>query len=150
MKNVLFAIACLACLSLTYAQPRTGEKKMKAQREMMSELEPEERATLKTKKMTLALDLSSRQQKGVQALNEEEELWREQMKQGRRAEKEGSEARPSKEERYVRQNQILDQQIAYQQKLREILDEEQYQQWKKLQARRWTGKKKMLRNGRSR
>ena len=150
MKNVLFAIACLACLSFTQAQHRTGGKKMKAQREMMSSLEPEERATLKTKKMTLALDLSSRQQKGVQTLNVEEELWREEMKESRRAARESSEAQPTKEERYVRHNQVLDQQIAYQQKLREILNEDQYQQWKKMRSRRWAGKKKMLRNGRSR
>ena len=150
MKKVLFAFALLGCLFQVQAQGRSAERKMKAQRHLMAELEPEQRATLKTKKMTLALDLTSKQQKGVQALNLEEELWREKMKQGRKEAMLASEAKPTKEERYLRQNQVLDQQIAYQQKLRNLLDEDQYQQWKKIKARSWAGKKKMLRNGRSR
>jgi len=150
MRKLLFGLALLGCISVTHAQGRRGMNQMKAQRQMMAQLEPTERATLKTKKMTLALDLTAKQQRGVQALNEEEALWQEEMKQSRKEAREASEAKPTKEERLKMRNLLLDQQIAYQQKLRNILDDDQYQQWKKSRARSHAGKKKMLRNGRSR
>ena len=150
MRKVIIALVLLGSITAVQAQGRQGMKKMKAQRQMLSDLAPEERATLKTKKMTLALDLTAKQQRGVQALNEEQARWNEKMKENRKEARESSETRPSAEERYQRQNQVLDQQIAYQQQLRELLDEDQYLRWKKLKARSMAGKRRMLRNGRSR
>lgn len=150
MRKLLFGLALLGCISIANAQGRRGMNHLKAQRQMMAELEPTERATLKTKKMTLALDLTAKQQRGVQALNEDEALWQEEMKQRRKEAREASEAKPTKEDRLKMRNLLLDQQIAYQQKLRDLLDEDQYQQWKKAKSRSHAGKKKMLKNGRSR
>ena len=150
MRKVIIALVLLGSFSAVQAQGHQAMKKMKAQRQMLSELAPEERATLKTKKMTLALDLTAKQQRGVQALNEEEARWKQEMMETRKESRESSETRSSAEERYKRQNQVLDQQIAYQQQLRELLDEDQYLRWKKLKARSMAGKRRMLRNGRSR
>lgn len=150
MRKVIIALVLLGSFSAVQAQGHQAMKKMKAQRQMLSELAPEERATLKTKKMTLALDLTAKQQRGVQALNEEEARWKQEMMETRKEARESSETRSSAEERYKRQNQVLDQQIAYQQQLRELLDEDQYLRWKKIRARSVAGKRSMLRKGRSR
>ena len=150
MRKVIIALVLLGSFSAVQAQGHQAMKKMKAQRQMLSELAPEERATLKTKKMTLALDLTAKQQRGVQALNEEEACWKQEMMENRKEARESSETRSSAEERYKRQNQVLDQQIAYQQQLRELLDEDQYLRWKKIRARSVAGKRSMLRKGRSR
>ena len=141
MRKVIIALVLLGSFSAVQAQGRQGIKKMKAQRQMLSDLAPEERATLKTKKMTLALDLTAKQQRGVQALNEEEARWKQEMMETRKESRESSETRSSAEERYKRQNQVLDQQIAYQQQLRELLDEDQYLRWKKIRARSVAGKR---------
>lgn len=103
----------------------------------MKDMTPEQVATLKTKRMTLALDLSSAQQKEIQKLNFENAREREALMLERRAKKEkAEESKPSADERFDFQNERLDRMIAHKGKMKEILSEEQFQKWERLNHHR--------------
>lgn len=97
-------------------------------RSYMKDLTPEQMATLQTKKMTLALDLSKAQQSQLKKLfTENAKLRKEKMKM-RKAKKENG---TTSEERYAMQNQRLDHLIAQKSEMKKILSQEQYEKWEK-------------------
>ncbi len=103
----------------------------------MSDLSPEQMATLQTKKLTLALDLNEAQQKQVQQLHLEQA----QLRKAKRSEQGESEegetgARPTKEERYERHLSRLDAMMAHKAKMKSVLSAEQYEKWEKLNMHR--------------
>lgn len=99
-------------------------------RKAMANLEPEEIATLQTKKMTLRLDLTDAQQDDIYKINLENAKLRKAHMAERKARKESGEAtKPSKEERLARANKMLDHKIAMKAKMKNILNEEQYAKW---------------------
>ena len=98
----------------------------------MSDLTPEQMATLHTKKMTLALDLSKAQQIQVKKLFTENAKFRKGKMAMCKARKENdSMKKPTSEERYTMQNQRLDQMIAQKAEMKKILSQEQYEKWGK-------------------
>jgi len=114
-----------------------AQREGKSNRGEMKDLTPEQMATLQTKKMTLALDLSEAQQKQIQALNFENAKTRKAKMEERKVKKEADEAKkPTAEERYAMQNARLDARIAQKAKLKEILSQEQYDKWEKMAYRR--------------
>ncbi|PWL40459.1 hypothetical protein DKG77_06520 [Flagellimonas aquimarina] len=123
--------------------PRTG-KSAKA------DMTAAQIATLHTKKLTLALDLSQGQQKQVMQISLEEAEMRKTKHEEIRAKKEsGVWKKPTAEERFEIENARLDYQIAQHQKMKKVLSDEQYQTWKKLKLRKaMNGKKKMQEKGR--
>ncbi|AXG69761.1 hypothetical protein KORDIASMS9_01988 [Kordia sp. SMS9] len=145
MKNILYALAILLTLNVA-AQERPDYKgkdgKMKAQKEFLQSLTPAQMATLQTKKMTLALDLTERQQTKILALQTKTATERKADMEARKAMKEKGE-KPTDEERFQMMNERLDAKIAYKQSIKEILTSEQYERWEKMQAQRAKGKKKM-------
>ena len=102
-------------------------------------------ATLQTKHMTLALDLTEAQQEKVMELNLEEAKIRKARWDEMQALKEsGDWKKPTDEERLARQNERLDNQIAFQAKMKEVLNEKQYDDWKEMRKHKaMHGKKKM-------
>ncbi|SNY92220.1 hypothetical protein [Flagellimonas pacifica] len=110
----------------------------------------EQMATLKTKKLTLALDLTKAQQTKVMDINLDLAEYRKAKFAKIQAKKESGEwKRPTSDERFAFENARLDHQIAHQQKMKEVLTKEQYQTWKKLRSRKgMNGKKKMQEKGR--
>ncbi len=131
MKKAIWAIALLIG-ALGMAQ-----EEGKSNRGAMKDLTPEQMATLQTKKMTLALDLSEAQQSQIQALNLENAKTRKAKMEERKAKKEAGEAKkPTSEERYAIQNARLDQMIAQKAEMKKILSEEQYDKWEKMAHRR--------------
>jgi hypothetical protein len=103
----------------------------------MKDLTPEQMATLQTKKMTLALDLTEAQQAQVKALHLENAKMRKTKMEERKAQKEEGEAKkPTSEERYAMTNARLDHQIAQKAELKSILSDEQYAQWEKMDHRK--------------
>ncbi|NNK88158.1 MAG: hypothetical protein HKO90_07725 [Flavobacteriaceae bacterium] len=132
MKTLLIWALVLSTLTVT-AQQRgqfkrgpEGPGKM----EMMQDLNPEESAILKTKRMTLDLDLSDSQYDKIYQIH----LKNAQHRQARMAEikkqqDEGTWTRPSKEERFKMMNERLDKQIATKKELKNILDDEQFERW---------------------
>ncbi len=116
----------------------------------MHDLTPEQMATLQTKKMTLALDLTTAQQSQMQALNLENAKMRQEKMAAFKAKKENGEMKErTSEERFAMQNERLDHQIAQKDKMKSILSEEQFQKWEKrdhrkgMHGHKMQGKKKM-------
>ncbi len=100
----------------------------------LNELSVEQVATLKTKKMTLALDLNERQQEQIMELNLENVAFRKnKMEEIQKKREAGELKKPTAEERYDMENARLDRMIAQQETLKKILNDEQYDLWKKMQ-----------------
>ena len=108
----------------------------------MKDMSPEQIAILKTKKMTLALDLSTAQQKEIQTLNLENAKERETLMLERKVKKEQAEqSKPSTDERFEFKNERLDRMIAQKGKMKQILSEEQFQKWERINHHRSSHRK---------
>ena len=118
----------------TMAQERSERRQ---HRGGMSDMTPEQIATLQTKKMTLALDLSEAQQSQIQALNLENAKARKAKMEERKASKEdGERKKPTSEERFAMQSARLDAQLAQKEEMKKILSEEQMAKWEKMKHRK--------------
>ena len=131
MKNIVLIAIAFLTLNATAQEHKKDKKRARA--EMMKDYTAEEQATLQTKKMTLALDLSEAQQKDIYALNLANAKERKAKMKEREAKK-GE--KPSKEERYKMQNEMLDKKIAMKKKMKQILNDEQFAKWEKMMQRR--------------
>ena len=107
----------------------------------MSDMTPEQIATLRTKKMALALDLSESQQSKVQKLNlENAALAKERMAERKAKKDRGDFQKPTADERYAIKNKMLDRALAEQDQMKQILDKDQFEKWQKMKAqskKRW-------------
>ncbi|SDM64748.1 DUF4890 domain-containing protein [Kriegella aquimaris] len=127
MKNVALVVLLLVGMT-AMAQKGKGNH-----RGAMKDLTPEQVATLQTKQMTLALDLSQAQQSKIQAVNlENAELRKTKMEERKAAKKEGDAKRPTSEERYAMKSEMLDHQIAQKAEMKKILSEDQFEKWTKM------------------
>ncbi|GMN07131.1 hypothetical protein MTsPCn5_25200 [Croceitalea sp. MTPC5] len=141
MKKVVLALAILVGFtSLAQRGVQKGPKERLAK-----DLTVEQLATLQTKKMALALDLTEEQMQQVMEFNKTNAEFRKTRMEEREAKREsGDFKRPTAEERFALENAKLDRQLAQQGKLKQILNDEQYQLWKKMSLRRYAhGKKRM-------
>ncbi|SIT12961.1 hypothetical protein SAMN05421766_11226 [Zobellia uliginosa] len=131
MKKIIVALVCMIGLT-AMAQREKGHN-----RDQMKDLTAEQIATLHTKKMTLALDLTSAQQEKIKAIHLEEAKARKAKHEERKAKKEeGERKRPTSEERFAMENAKLDKMIALKAEMKDILSAEQYEKWKKMQQHR--------------
>ncbi len=104
-----------------------GQKEGK-QRKVYEDFSTEQHAILQTKKMALELDLNDNQQKQLLDLNKK---WAE-VKAKKRAEmKSLNKEEMSSTDRFNHMNTMLDEKLAHQNELKKILDEDQYNSWKK-------------------
>ncbi len=145
MKKVLITMALLAGLT-GFAQHKGhhGPKK-----EAFNEMTVEQIATLKTKKMALALDLTEAQQQQVMELVlENVELRKAKMAEREEMKEKGERTKPTAEERYAMENARLDRMMAHQEQMKQILNDEQYDLWKKISLKKHMHSKK--RNAQSR
>lgn len=148
MKNIVYVLAIIFTLNVaaqegTEHTNRHERKEMKAKmkkgRKFMKDLTPEQIAELKTKKLTLALDLSDDQQQRVLALNTEMAKAKKEKIAAHKVKMEKKE-KPTSDEKYAMMNDHLNAMIAYKKSMKQILSQEQYERWEKMQARK--GKKK--------
>lgn len=98
----------------------------------MTDFTPEQNAVLQTKKMTLALDLNSTQQKQILDLNKKRAVERKKKMDSRKAMM-SSDGKPSSEERFNMMNEMLDYQLVHQNQMKSILKSDQYSKWKETQ-----------------
>lgn len=123
----------------------TAQKdEMRGRQHAMKDLSPEQIATLQTKKMTLALDLSEAQQTKMKSLLASNAAARKAKMEAHKAQKESKEKMTS-QEKYALQNERLDHKIAQKQEMKALLTEAQYTKWEKMQHRKGKhrkGKKK--------
>lgn len=112
-------------------------------RKQALDMTPEQMATLKTKKMTLALDLTDKQHNEVYAVNLEYAKIRKAKMVERKAIRESGEKEElTAELLYARKNEKLDNMIAHKRKMKNILSEEQYEKWEKMYRRKGMHHKK--------
>ncbi|MGM5468647.1 hypothetical protein ACS386_00075 [Flavobacteriaceae bacterium LMO-SS05] len=152
MKKVLIILLALVTLQVTAQDKKKALHKDGSgdRMEALKDLSPEEMATLQTKKMTLHLDLTVDQQKKIQALNLNEAKLRKTKMDERRAMRERGEKKTlTKEEKLNMMNSRLDHQIARKQKMKSILNAEQYTKWEASQGKmehRREGKHQMMKH----
>ncbi|WP_350287864.1 hypothetical protein [uncultured Croceitalea sp.] len=147
MKKVIITAVLLMVGMTVFAQRGRHYGQSRA---MAQDLSVEQLATLRTKKMTLALDLTEKQQQQVMQLNLENVKFKRTTMEERRTEKKDRDEKPTAEEQFAFENQKLDRQIAQQEKMKKILDDDQYQLWKRLRMHQYAqGKKRMKKEGRS-
>lgn len=135
---ILIAVAFISLQAVAQGKRKADSKPGNNERmEMFKDLTPDEIATLQSKKMTLALDLSEKQQAQVKALFLEQAIERKaKMEEREKLMKDKDAKKPSKEERLKMQNARLDAQIEMKKKMKSILTADQYEKWEKTQGRR--------------
>lgn len=126
MKKVFIIFMALATFAMS-AQNKAANKKEDRQ-EAKVNYTPEQKADLKTKKMTLALDLTTAQQQKVQQLILKAENNKPERPENR---KEMTDA-----QKYEAKSAMLDRRIAMKKELKEILTEEQMTKWELQQSLR--------------
>ena len=137
-KLILIAIAFISLNAVAQDKKREHSKKdAKEKRELAKDLSADEIATLGSKKMTLALDLSDKQQAQVKEILLEQATSRKQkMAEREKSKNDANAKKPTKEERIKMMNSKLDNQIAMKQKMKTILTPEQYEKWENMQGKR--------------
>ncbi|MFC7356579.1 hypothetical protein ACFQO1_02680 [Jejudonia soesokkakensis] len=144
MKKLVIICMLLVGITVT-AQDRESKKEVrKEMRERAKDLTPQQIASLQTKKMTLHLDLTEKQQIEVEKLNLEIATNRKAM-----AEKRKKMEELSNDERVAMREQMLDEQIATKKKFKAILTEAQFSTWEKgrMKKRRGMAKRRMKNKG---
>lgn len=144
MKKLVFIALAFITLQATAQEHRRGhrdgQRKGERKTHALRQLSPEQLAEVQTKRMTLRLDLSENQQKEVQKLVLQQAKERkEKIEAFKKSRTDENAKRPTKEKRLELLNERLDNQIAMKRKMKNILNEEQYQKWQKgnnLQKRR--------------
>ncbi len=112
------------------AMAQRGEREEKGHRGDFKNMTAEQMATLQTKKMTLALDLTEGQQNQIQDLNLKNAKQRKAKMEERKAAKESNEKmKPSSDEIYEMRKARLDAAIAHKAELKKILNPEQFEKW---------------------
>jgi protein CpxP len=125
MKTWILAAVMMMGLTIS-AQHRDGKHEP---------LKPEQRAELRAKQMTLALNLNDKQQKDVQKLIFERSKKMEQARAQRKADREAGK-KLTADERFALKNRRLDEQIAMKAEMRKILSAEQFAKWETIQKER--------------
>lgn len=134
----LIVLATLVISTITFGQEEHREKRdhhKKGGMEMMKDLSPAQMATLRTKKMTLALDLTKTQQNKMHALHLESAKARKDQMKKREQYKDTEKQKLSSEEKYEKMNSVLDKKIEMKSKMKSILTEEQFKKWEHSQKR---------------
>ena len=136
-KLLLIAIALITVNATAQEQKREAQRKDRMERsQQFKDFSAEEIATLQTKKMALALDLTEDQQKEIKVIHLEQAKTRKTAMEARqKINEEDKEAKPTKEERFNRANAQLDIKLAIKAKMKRILSKEQFEKWERSNAR---------------
>src|SRR6218665_960691 len=126
----LFVAALLVVGMTAFAQDGDGKalQKRNVDNEQMS---PEQRNELQLKKLTLDLGLSDSQQKQMATIINEQQAKRQALYEERKANKEKG-IKPTADERFKKENQMLDDKIAVKASVKKILNKEQFEKWEQL------------------
>jgi len=119
MKKVVFALIVLIAFNVQAQNEHTQNR---------SKLSPEQMAIMKTKEMTLKLELNDTQQKKLLALNKKNIGKFKKMK--------GERKELTPDERFEMKNKMLDRKIEIQREMKNILTDEQFAKWKKMHKSR--------------
>lgn len=135
MKKIASLLVLVFCFTLT----TNAQKK---RREKGPQLSIEQRTDLEVKKMTLALDLSEKQQNEIAPLLKAQAAERKAAME-KRKEMRKNEEKPSADEIYAMKSKHLDNKIAFKEKMKEILNKEQFEKFEKMAKRKMAKGKEM-------
>lgn len=120
----------LAVAFITMQVTAQKENKKHHDKRIYEQFDAKDIAQIKTKKLTLRLDLNQSQQQKVQAIFFEEAKKRKSKMAERKAKKSNGEIiKPTKEQRLDRMNKMLDRKIELKSKMKGILNSDQYARW---------------------
>jgi len=121
-------IASILILVFAFTLTAEAQKKKKEQK---TKLTVEQRSNLAVKKMTLALDLSEKQQNQIKPLISAQIASK---KTGMQKKKENivAKTKPSSDEIYAMKSKLLDNQITFKNKMKNILNKEQFEKFEKM------------------
>jgi len=126
----LFIAALLAVTITGFAQEKRNTKGQ-ADKEPMERFTPEQQNELMLKKLTLELDLSSKQQAQMKSVIAEKSAQREAMMKAHKDTK----TKPTRDERFAMKSKMLDEQIAMKSKMKNLLSAEQYAKWEAMKEK---------------
>jgi periplasmic protein CpxP/Spy len=139
MKKIVSILVLVLAFTLT----TQAQKKRKDQKPKLS---VEQQADLAVKKMTLALDLSKKQQNQIAPLIKAQASERKAAMEKRKKAR-INEEKPTADEMYAMQSKRLDNQIVFKNKMKEILDATQFEEFEKMAKRRMQKGKQMKEKG---
>lgn len=141
MRKLASILVLVFAFTLTaQAQKERGERKER--KEKRPQLSIEQHTNLAVKKMTLALDLSEKQQKQITPLLNAQAAGKKAAMENRK-EMRKNKTKPTADEVYAMQNKRLDNQIAFKNSMKDILNDEQFEKFEKIVKRRMQKGKKM-------
>jgi hypothetical protein len=132
MKKLI--IAALLVVGFSAFAQDGKQMENRPDRDQMEKMTPEQRNQLMLKKMTLELNLNAKQQEQVKQIIAEQSVKREAMKAERMAKKQDN-YKPTADEQFAMKNKMLDEQIDLQNKMKTILTEEQFKDWKNIREK---------------
>lgn len=136
MKKIVSILVLVLTFNLsTQAQKERREKKPK--------LSIEQHTELAVKKMTLALNLSNKQQNEIKPLLLAQATERKADLE-KRKEHRANKTKPNADEIYAMKSKKLDSKIAFKNKMKNILTKEQFEKFEKMSNKRMQKGKKML------
>ena len=138
----------LASLFLSGITAMAQDHNRKEGRGYMADLSPEQMATLHTKRMTLALDLTEEQQSKIQDMFTKNAAERKAKMEAHKAKKEKGETLTD-DEKFELENNRLDKAIAHKEEMKSVLNDEQYDKWVKMREKRGMHKKGKYRKTRA-
>lgn len=130
MKKLI--VAALLIVGMTTFAQEKPQRPERGGRAGMEKFTPEQRNQLRIKKLTLELDLTSSQQKEMGKILAEADSKREAARAERKTRKDSTQ-RPTVDERFAMANKMLDEKIAFKEKVKKVLNPEQMDKWEKMQ-----------------
>jgi protein CpxP len=147
MKKIAsILILVFAFTVTTQAQKKRGDRENRGDKN--PKLTVEQFSNLAVKKMTLALDLTDKQQGQIKPLISAQVAAKKAAMQSRKESKDANK-KPSADEIYAMKSKQLDNQIAFKNKMKEILNKDQFEKFEKMKKGRKGKKgkgKKMMKN----
>ena len=136
-------LASILVLVFAFTLTTQGQQKRKDKRPQLS---AEQQSDLMIKKMTLALDLSEKQQQEVTPLIRAKAAERKAAME-KRKEMRKNKTKPNADELYAMKSKQLDNQIAFKAKMKDVLNKEQFEKFEKMAKRMMQRGKKMKQKG---
>ncbi|AOW18481.1 hypothetical protein LPB03_13905 [Polaribacter vadi] len=133
-------------LILVFAFTVTAQAQKKGKRDHKNpKFTVEQYADLAVKKMTLALDLSDKQQNQIKPLISAQAAARKAAMESRKENREANK-KPSADEIYAMKSKQLDNQIAFKSEMKNILNKDQFEKFEKMAKMRKGKGRKMMKN----
>ena len=133
-------IASILVLVFAFTLTTQGQKNRKDKK---PELSIEQHADLAVKKMTLALDLSEKQQNQIKPLLNAQAAEKKAAMQKRKEYKDNKK-KPTSDEVFAMRTKQLDSKIAFKNRIKNILNKEQFEKFEKMSKKRMQKGKKMM------